>query len=211
MTSHESDGFTSEEGKRKRDEEASDLSKRSKKTARTPPKKNEDKLDNLTAMMQQVMLELHEIRKNQKDYQTEMTKIKQENAELKEENKKLKTEVGQLKTAVQQIDRENRKNNIVLNGLDIKDGDIEKNINEIIKNCLELDITVKEAIRLGPMIYKAKLNNWKEKDAIMKNKNKLKNYGNGRVYINNELTKWEMEIQGHLRNVAMEEKSKGKK
>lgn len=95
MTYHESDGFTSEENKSNRNGNANALTKRRKKTLRTPPRKTDDKLYNITVMMEQIMLEVQEIRKHQDEYQQEITRIKEENDEWKKENKKLKLEVGQ--------------------------------------------------------------------------------------------------------------------
>lgn len=43
-----------------------------------------------------------------------------------------------------------------------------------------------------------KENSWKN--------NKLKKFVSGKVFINHDFTKMAMEIQGHLRSVAMEEK-----
>lgn len=209
MNSQESDGFSSEEGKRKRDEEGNDPTKRSKKTLRTPPKKNEDKLDNLTVMLERIILEIQEIKKNQEEYQVEIAGMKQENIDLKKENQKLKQEVGHLKHTVEQIDKENRRNNIIVHGMEIKD-DMEKNINELIASQLQVEATTKEIYKLGPTVYKVKLNNWKDKEHIMKNKNKLKNFGNGKIYISHDLTKTELETQRKLRNVAAEERSKGR-
>lgn len=210
MNSQESDGFTSEEGKRKRDEEATELAKRSRKTLRTPPKQSEDKLDNLTKMLEKIMVEVQEIRKNQEDYQEEIARMKQENNELKKENQKLSQEVKHLKNTVEQIDRDNRKNNIVITGIDINNDDLQKNLHEVFKNQLQVESTIKEIHKIGHKTYKVKLINWNEKENVMKNKSKLRNFGNGKVFINHDLTKTEMEIQGHLRNIATEEKNKGK-
>ncbi|KAK9679278.1 hypothetical protein QE152_g40149 [Popillia japonica] len=45
----------------------------------------------------------------------------------------------------------------------------------------------------------------------MQNKAKLREYREGRIYINDDMTKEEREIQGRIRRKAKEERTKGKK
>uniref|UniRef100_A0A6P7GQB1 Uncharacterized protein LOC114345469 n=1 Tax=Diabrotica virgifera virgifera TaxID=50390 RepID=A0A6P7GQB1_DIAVI len=72
-----------------------------------------------------------------------------------------------------------------------------------------IEVKINEARKLGDKIYLVELDSKYEKMKIMKNTYKLKELPN-RIYINDDLTKREREIQSKIRATAKEEKIKGK-
>ncbi|KAK4882617.1 hypothetical protein RN001_005936 [Aquatica leii] len=78
------------------------------------------------------------------------------------------------------------------------------------KDYLEVEVKVKDAITLGTNVCLVKLENGKDKEKIMNNKTKLGKIPTEKIYINDDLTKKEREKQNQLREKAAEEKKHGK-
>lgn len=216
--------------KRKAKEEPENAFSMSKKTQRTPSKserKDDDKLDQILKMMIEmksdqklIKEEIHRIRTEQEDFKSEIKRLTRENEELKEENviirkenKEIKDEIKQQRRFMNIYEKDRKKTNIVLSGLsmDMEDpGSLTKAIENIIKKYLELDIKVKNAKKIGNQTCLVELNNVDEKNEILQNKHKLKNNQLDRIYVNEDLTRDEMEKRKQLRNRAKEEANKGK-
>lgn len=212
----DSDDYTSEDQKRKRDMENPEaIFKRSKKVNRTPQKEKQDKddkIDRLTGMMEEVMKDIKEIKQDQKQYYQELNKLKQENEMLKEENKKIKEKMNQIEGRLRSLEKEKVKNNIIISGLEIKEKDktgLKHDIEYFIERTIGVNVQIKEAREIGTKMCKVELDNTADKEMVMKNKNKLKHLQN-RIYINNELTKEEKECQKTIKQIAEEERKNGK-
>lgn len=202
----------------------------SKKTQRTPTKSQKqegDKLDLLLNMVTEMKAdqkfikeEIQHIRSEQDYFRNEIKRLTKENKELKEENEKVRKENKEIKQELKEIrrsmdmyDKERKKNNIILSGIkmDIEDQMILKEaIENIIKNYLELDIKIKKVKKIGNKTCLVELNKEEEKTEIIQNKHKLKEIKTEQIYINEDLTRGEMEKRRQLREKAKEEKSKGK-
>ncbi|KAK4885034.1 hypothetical protein RN001_001305 [Aquatica leii] len=156
------------------------------------------------------------VRIQQEQYNVEMLKIQEENAKLrkendniKKENQEIKKELTEIRRNLEVIDKENRKNNIVIQGMKIRTnetGTIIPQVEKFIKDYLEVEAKVKDAITLGTNVCLVKLENGKDKEKIMINKTKLGKIPNEKIYINDDLTKKEREKQNQLRKKAAEEK-----
>ncbi|KAK9758999.1 hypothetical protein QE152_g331 [Popillia japonica] len=79
-----------------------------------------------------------------------------------------------------------------------------------IEKSLGIQIKTKAVKKLGPKTYLIELTSIEDKIKIMKNKSKLKEYTEEKVYINDDMTKEEREIQEKIRRKAKEERMKGK-
>lgn len=211
-----SDDYSSEDGKRKRGEDEMFLFQKSKKTQRTPGKDKtkyeENKIDMITELVKEVLKEVKDIKQKQNDLQEEIKGIRQENEKLKEENRQIKNEMLEMKDTIERLEKERIRNNIVITGLKINTNiqeDMRNGIENFIQQKVGVDIKVKKAYRIGEKTCKVELEKEEEKRQVMKNKNKLKNCQE-RIYINNELTKGEIEIQKEIKQIAEQERNKGK-
>ncbi|KAF2898110.1 hypothetical protein ILUMI_08065 [Ignelater luminosus] len=106
---------------------------------------------------------------------------------------------------IRRLEKDRIKNNIVITGAKIE-ADNSTDLKHGLEHVIETgEKHIKEAIKIGTKIYKAELENALNEEKIMKNKNKLKQLQE-RIYINNEMTKEEWEIQKKLRQRAEEER-----
>lgn len=216
----DSDDYTTDEGKRKNNQpDLKEIFGRSAKIRRTPDKKekHEDKLEIIIEMIQgfkqEVREDLREIREEQKQYRKEMKELKEENEKLKKENGELKAEMHRINEKLEVMDREKRRNNVVVQGLQINTKNeyvLKDGMQDFLKKRLEVDVHVKNAIRIGDKTCLIQLGNTTDKIEVMKNKSKLRNLKDERIYINEDWSKEEREIQKTIRMVAKEEEKKGK-
>ncbi|XP_044760184.1 probable inactive protein kinase DDB_G0270444 [Coccinella septempunctata] len=211
--------YTSNEGKRRRDEDdEGEMFTTSKKVFRSPQKPRssivkDDKMDQMMEMMQVMIKEMREIREEQRNYQKEMKKLRKENEDIKEENEKLETEIKMINSKLESMDRDKRGNNIVISGLDINDiqqDSVETEMKNFFKKNLEIEPKFKATRKIGVKTYVVELETDSEKLKVMKNKSKLMKIRGEIVYINNDMTKAQREIQRKLRTFGKEEKNAGK-
>lgn len=216
MQEDEIEEYTSDEGKRKRNIDCGEGAfSKSKRILRTPqkPKINEDKLDKMMEMMQVLMQDIKEIKIEQRSYQEEMKKIKEENAEIKKQNEELRTELKTIHSRLEYMDRDKRRHNIVVTGLtldNIQQDMIEVEMKSFFRKNMEIEPKMKEIKKIGPKVHLIELEDGCEKREVMRNKAKLKNYRREKVFIMDDLTKKQRDIQRKLGKIAREEREKGK-
>ncbi|KAK9675038.1 hypothetical protein QE152_g40691 [Popillia japonica] len=87
--------------------------------------------------------------------------------------------------------------------------ELKEAMQEFLKKYLEVDMTVRNACKLGKQTCLLELENTTDKIEVMKKKNKLRSIGNENVYINDDLSKRQREIQQIIRTKGKEEKNKG--
>lgn len=219
----DSDGnATDDSSKRRRSEDIEETYRRSSKMRRTPSKtgKTEDeKLDILIGMISGMRIEVDKIRKEQEKFNEEIKQIKRENEDLrkenrsiKEENKKITTMLGTMQMQMEKIEKEKRKKNVVVTGISI-DTNNENILKQVIANMLkdELKITVhvSSVHKLGDAACLVELEKEEDKAEIMRNKYKLKELKDRKIFINNDLTQMEREKEREIRKIAQIERSKG--
>lgn len=229
--SDKSDGYSTDEGKRKRGEDEQEgIFAKSKKLSRTPDKnkKTEDKIDKIMEMMNVVMQELREIKVEQREikegqrameeenrkYMEELKGIKMENEEIKKQNQELKVALEAVNKKLESIERDKRRNNIVVQGVTINDTKPEvlvERMKDFIEGHVGVKVSVKNARKLGNKTCLVELENRKDKMEVMKSKSKLRQHKDVEVYINDDMTKVEREIQGKIRKVAQQERERGKR
>lgn len=216
--------------RRSEDEEESDPFVQSKKTFRTPSKgkkTNEDKLDEILELLRDtkrevrdMQVDIKEMRKDQQNIRSELRRLKEENEMLRnnyekviEENEKLKKEASEIRNNVEWLEKEKRERNIVLTGLTIdtvNNEELKAGITKFMSEKLALSVQIKAARKVGEKACLIELPSIEEKEKIMQNKNKLKNFGNGVCYINHDLTRRERAIGKQIRERARTEKQMGK-
>lgn len=98
---------------------------RTKKTQKTRVKASQEerKLDMIMRMIQDMnkdlKTEILQIRKDQKEYTEEIKKLKEENPILKKENMEIREDMVDIKRNLEWIEKDRRRNNIVITGLEI--------------------------------------------------------------------------------------------
>jgi len=106
-------------------------------------------------------------------------------------------------------ERRERKNNLVIKGLK---GRGKKNLIESAQKFLEEEFEVKGGVkevqiagREGREVIIIQMDNWERKKEIMRKKKK---FGSRKIYIDNDLTQEEREVQRKLRVVARGERER---
>lgn len=203
-----------DEGCKKRSfEEEGSIFSRSKKILRSPKRNPEDKLDQVVKMLQNLTHEIKEMREEQQQFREEIKELRKENEHIKQENVILKQKVEKIETRIEQIEKEKRRNNIVIQGFNTESQDennLKKTVEEFLKINLQTEANIKNIQKLSHQVCLAEFNNRTDKEKVMRAKNKLKYLKSTRVFINDDMSKEEREIQGKIRKKAKEEKESGK-
>lgn len=101
-----------------------------------------------------------------------------------------------------------RKNGIVISGIKWRMVDLERAVEEMIEKKIKIKVRVKTAkgitFKNGEQEVVAEINSWEEKREIMKRKKELEDW----VFIDDDLTWEEREVQRRLRRIAIEEREK---
>ena len=212
------DSETTDEGKRKRStQDTETVFTKSKKTMRSPLKimtNNEDKLDKMMELLASITKDIQEIKQEQKQYQSEIIEIKRgyekmknTNETLLKENKQMRKELNEYKQVAEQMEKETKKCNVVVFGIENKEPEekpIINKIQEIISTQLQIDVPVNKAFKIGTNACLVQLKSVEDKELVMKNKHKLRNMkGDRKIYINEDLTNYERMKQAEIRKVAM--------
>lgn len=202
---------------------AKEIFKISKKIPRTPPSESETE--------KQEILEMEEIKKMFVDIKKEIMEIKEENQEYRKEiellrkevkekenkwereKKALEEKINSLEGRMEETERRTRKNNIIIRGWRLDEtrrDEMKEKLENLLKEKLQEEVKIKMVNKLGREIILAEMENWEEKEKIMKGKSKLRKMEETRkVYIDNDLTKKEREIQRKINFEAKERRKEG--
>lgn len=239
----DSEGSSNEEAKRKAEDELENSS-RNKKTFRTPERtvklgKGENSgNEELKNMLREMMGDIKDLRKDQKEQQKEFQKMREEMKELKveqhkyyEEVRTLKQENGELKHEISNInkrlerldlvehqyermDREKRKKNLMITGLDTRangNEEIKSEMETFLREKLNVEVKIDSATKISNKHCLITTASLQDKIGVLKNKSKLRSMEEQKnVFINNDLTVKEREIQSKIRKIAEEERKAGK-
>uniref|UniRef100_A0A6P7G7N1 Uncharacterized protein LOC114338714 n=1 Tax=Diabrotica virgifera virgifera TaxID=50390 RepID=A0A6P7G7N1_DIAVI len=212
-----------DEGKRRREEgedDESDPFKRSRRVERSPEKTGADrKIDRVMKLLEDLASDVKDIKREQGIYAEEIRalreenkKIMKENEEIKKENEQAKRDVRNLTSRVEYLEKESKKDNVVITGvkIDTQDSDILKEVMEnLIEKTMNIKVDIKTAVKLGEEKCLLHLET-ADKRKVMQNKKKLRDFKEERIYINDDLTVAEMEMKSELRKKAQEARSEGK-
>lgn len=216
--------------KRKRDNTNSPekIFRKSKKTARSPERKGDTgEMDEIKQMLSVLVQSMNEVKEQMTSNHDELKKeiknnrdsIEKMKKDYEERDKKWQKEKEEMKATIQVLnkrieaqDRRTRSNNVIVSGLkNVNMAPIEM-IKNLFKNELQVECNIKSASILkrqeASVIIIAELDNRIDKINIMENKSKLKGKD---IYIDNDYTQEEREIQRSIRMRAKEEKQKGKR
>jgi flagellar biosynthesis GTPase FlhF len=125
------------------------------------------------------------------------------------EKKELESRIRGLEEERDRAERERRKRNVVIRGTDWGEESNEGAVEEFIKEKLKIEVGVEKTrkVKVGgkDKIMIAMLKSWEEKLKVMREKSKL---GKG-IYIDDDLTRRERELQQRLRGIARARREKG--
>ncbi|XP_068912395.1 uncharacterized protein [Tenebrio molitor] len=193
-----------ESSKREREEEREDHQIEAKKKIQSKEMDKEMK----TTMIREMREEIKTLRK-------ELAAVREENGELRKELATVREEMrgreekGQLEKAdwmkrmemieekTEQREKKERKNNVIITGIGAISGNVERGVEEWLEREIGVKVNVKEAFKINKdKMMLAKIENWEQKKNIM---------------LNDDLTKEERETQKKLRELAREERDRGKR
>ncbi|XP_071571574.1 uncharacterized protein [Temnothorax nylanderi] len=191
-----------------------------------------DKLDKLTEIMLTIKKDTEEIKKENKAIRSEIQDLREEwkkkqeewekekrtmenrlkELEIKEEQMEKKmARMLQLEEREEERERRERRNNITLKGEDLpKEGSPKGTIEHIMRYELQVEVDVEDAYWIGReqrgRMLIARLKSWQQKKEILAKKSKLKGK---KLYIDNDLTKKERDVQKEIVGIAKMKKERG--
>lgn len=181
------------------------------KETRGKVEKLEKKIKEMESKIEVIEKEKEESRKEtERQGKLEDTDTEEE-GEVNRERTETKKELMEIKRRLQEKEKQERRNNIVIKGLEKK----EKSLEEIARAFLEKEFGIKEEVGKIDILEKSRreiavveLKDWEIKQRIMSVKSKL---GERKIYIEHDLTREEKEVQKILRERAREERREGRK
>ncbi|CAG9765285.1 unnamed protein product [Ceutorhynchus assimilis] len=150
----DSDDYSTEDSKKRKMDEFFGNNRRSN---RTPRNKKDKRLEEMLALMKGMSAD-------QKELKEELLKLKGEN---------------EVRKTIEIIDKERRKNNVVMNGLKFDNNEPEvlvKDVKAFLNQQLKVNITPKSVTRIAERTWIIELQNEVDKRKIMENKTKLKGH-----------------------------------
>ena len=176
-----------------------------------------EKMDEFKEMMQKMLNEMKEdlkakMEENKEELKRELQKQKEDyerrDMARQQEIEELKKEIYMMKKREEMRERREKKKNVIISGIGQKEGDAKKVACETMKGLGVNVACVKEAVYVGKVGEKKILVEMEvdEKRNLMLKKSKLKG---SKVYIDDDMTKYERDRQRKIRQWAMEERKKG--
>jgi cell division protein FtsX len=121
--------------------------------------------------------------------------------------------VARLETKMENEERRRRKNNIVITGWRSEGSSKQQSREEVEKFIKENigEAKVKDCYNINKEQILVQMEEWSGKEKVMKQKGKLRgNRATEKIFIDNDLTTKEREIQKKIRAIAREERRQGK-
>ncbi|KAI4480460.1 hypothetical protein M0802_014200 [Mischocyttarus mexicanus] len=145
---------------------------------------------------------------SEQNLQEKFNEMKEKIGEVTE--KRIGTEIGKMERIIEKQDKLEKINNVVIRGVELWEEDWRKQVDQLFVNKLGLGEKrrVKWARVIGGVkkVIVAGLESWETKQEVMRNKSKL--VGSA-IYIDNDLTIKEREIQRNLVEMVRKEVRKG--
>ena len=149
------------------------------------------------------------------DENTEETRKLREDSKEKEqkwnkERQEMGDKITKLEKRLEGMDRERRRNNVIIKGIDLGRHNLSETVDKLIKEKLNVETQVKSAVlmdRTDTKVIIVQLRDFQEKMKVMKNKYKLKGLN---IYMEDDLTPAERQTQYEIRQKAKEIGNMGK-
>ncbi|KAK4881105.1 hypothetical protein RN001_004424 [Aquatica leii] len=131
---------------------------------------------------------------------------------MKEENEKLKVRVRNLEAKFEEQNRDKKKLNIVIKGIQVQDALVREKVEEVLQEKISVKPEIREVFRVGKVeaskIIVVTIETWQNKIEIIKKKKTLKGTN---IRIENDLTVKEREIQTYIKAFAEKARNEGKR
>ncbi|XP_050500817.1 uncharacterized protein LOC126880798 [Diabrotica virgifera virgifera] len=167
-------------------------------------------MDEVKEMCADIMKMVKELLQENKENREKIKNIKEENQQLRRDLEKLKGRLEEMENKLESKDKETTKNNIVIRGIKIGQPDANKQIEQLIKEKLKLDIKITNvqniSLRENKQLTIATVANLTDKKAILREKRQLKGT---HIFIDEDLSKNERKIQKIIRDRANMERKQG--
>lgn len=190
--------------------------------------------DDLITLIRSIKRDTEEIKEANKELRREMKDLRNEwqekkiqwdseKAEIEEKINKLVERKDYAKVLEEKLiwlegkeemrEKRDRRNNIIIKGDEIPQGRTPKDtVEEIIRDKVQAEAVIVDAFwirkRSGGSLLVGKVQNWEQKREIMLKKRNLKDI---KLYIENDLTVKEREVQRDIAEVARAERAEGRK
>lgn len=213
-------------------EEEEEKLNKTRKIGGSPTQSKEMVEDRLEKFVELVLNLQKEIKDEIKDFKAEIKDFKTEwrcnQEEWNKEKKELERRLKQLENKEKRSDgtaeriewlegreetreRRERRNNIVIKGEEIPERETAlQSVEEVLKKHLQIEVGIQEAFWIRKELKRsrivAKLSSWEEKRLVMNKKNKLKGK---KLFIDNDLTKKERDIQKNIQEQGKTERENG--
>lgn len=178
-------------------------------------------MDEVIDMMKEMLADMKEMKSGRKELINDIKEIRKEWSKCQEEITKLKNENGEMKNQInalyehiENIEKRERKKNIIITGLQLaaeEPKQLKEEVRSNIKKYIGLDSRIKSVSKLSKKICKVELDSTEEKEEIMKNKTKLRQTQEMKIFINDDLTTNERNIQKKIRDHARQQRDMGKR
>ena len=137
-------------------------------------------------------------------------KHKVERDEWKKEKEELNERIKKLEFEKERKEREEKRKNIVIKGANFENYNLENEVCKFLKEKIKVEVKIRKAYNIktkeNRKITIAEVENLEKKKEIMVNK---KNLGSEKVFIDDDMTWKEREIQGKIRELAKKKKQEG--
>jgi uncharacterized membrane protein len=132
-------------------------------------------MEDLKNMIQKLMEEVKEIRKENHKYHEILGKFAEENKEIKRENNEMKNKMQYMEDKLEQMERHQKKNNIVIYGMELKkekNETLEKKLEKWIKNNLGINVEIESVYKINNKMYVGEVSKYEKTARHTKWKNK---------------------------------------
>lgn len=124
----------------------------------------------------------------------------------------MEAKMEKLDTKVEKLEKEKKRNNLIIVGYEPQTSnnyELKHELENFNREVLRVEPKVRSDRKLNNRTCKIEMENWEEKIKILNSKSKLRLLKDKRIYINNDLTDREKEIQKQLREIEKKERNKG--
>lgn len=157
--------------------------------------------------------ELQETKEKLKSLEEKWNEREEERRNEKSDNEEMKRRIRENEKTIEDKIRLDRKKNIIVKGLtaDREQAELEGEVKRVLEGLAGKEVEVEEICNLGSensKIQLVKMKSWNDKKLVMKNKSKL---GNSKIYIEDDLTIKERNIQAEIYKVMKRERENNKR
>ncbi|KAK4880921.1 hypothetical protein RN001_004240 [Aquatica leii] len=157
---------------------------------------------------------LEEYNKEVKEMKEELRKLnevwKRKFEEMEKKYRKLDARLEKIERSWGKTEKEKRRTNIIIRGMEVKNGKKEQKeqVENWIKKNLNIEKTVVETRKLAERVMLVRMGTFEDKLDVLKQKKRLRGTS---IYLDDDMTRREIDIQKKIRYEASKMKGEGKR